>query len=113
MWSIGVKKHAGGIIMIVGVTPDVITFLDDKAGLAKLAGDSLGKHRTCEACTDNKEVKHSYALCYFSWHPSTLGPLPSVVCPSRFLLRPPRKDSRPGFETSETVPNDALERYPN
>ena len=45
--------------MIVGVTPDVITFLDDKAGLAKLAGDSLGKHRTCEACTDNKEVKHS------------------------------------------------------
>ncbi len=59
MRSIGVKKHAGGIIMIVGIAPDVITLLDDKAGPAKLAGDSLGKHRTREACTDNKEIKHS------------------------------------------------------
>ncbi len=44
--------------MIVGIAPNVSAFLDDKAGLAKLAGNPLGKHRTREACTDDEEIKH-------------------------------------------------------
>jgi hypothetical protein len=59
MRSISVKEHAGAIVMIVGVAPNVIAFLDDEASLAKLAGNALGQDRTREARTNNKEIKHS------------------------------------------------------
>ena len=53
-----VKQDSRPVTMIVGVAADVIAFFDDKACLAKLAGNSLGQHRTGKTCTDDQEIKH-------------------------------------------------------
>ena len=45
--------------MIVSVATYVIASLDDEAGFAKLARNSLSKHRTGKTRTDNEEIESS------------------------------------------------------
>jgi hypothetical protein len=43
--------------MIVSVASNVITSLDDETGFAKLARNSLSKHRPGKTRTDNEEIE--------------------------------------------------------
>ena len=44
MRAVIVQEHARFVIMIVGISGNVIAALDDKASFAKLSGDALGQH---------------------------------------------------------------------
>ena len=52
-----VNKHARLVVAIIGVSTNVIAFLDDQACLTKLAGNPLGKDRARKACADDKEIE--------------------------------------------------------
>ena len=52
-------QNTGGVVLIVGVAADMIAPFRNQTCLAKFTGNSLGQHRTGEACTDDEEIKHS------------------------------------------------------
>jgi hypothetical protein len=45
MRTIIVQEHARFVVMIVGISADVIAAVDDEAGLIELGGDPLGQNR--------------------------------------------------------------------
>ena len=57
MWTVVVDQNACPIVMIVGIATNMITSFDDETGFAKLARNSLGKHRTGKTRTDNEEIE--------------------------------------------------------
>ena len=59
MRAIFMDQNTSSVVLIVGVTADMIASFHDQTCPAKLTGNSLGKHRAREACTDDEEIKHS------------------------------------------------------